>query len=78
MNWPAVLLVLLVSHAVGDVLLQTNQQAGRKEGGIADARWPSTATFSRSSASAYAELTGATLSSSHVALVSSKARRWLA
>lgn len=36
MTWPAVLLVLLVSHAAGDVLLQTNHQAGRKGGGIAD------------------------------------------
>jgi uncharacterized protein DUF3307 len=37
-TWPAVLLVLLVSHAVGDVLLQTNHQAGLKGGGIADPR----------------------------------------
>jgi Protein of unknown function (DUF3307) len=38
MTWPAVLLVLLVSHAAGDVLLQTNRQAGRKGGGIDDPR----------------------------------------
>jgi hypothetical protein len=37
-TWVAVLLVLLVSHAVGDVLLQTNHQAERKGGGIADPR----------------------------------------
>jgi hypothetical protein len=37
MTWPAVLLVLLISHAAGDVLLQTDHQAGRKRGGIADA-----------------------------------------
>ena len=38
MTWPAALLVLLVSHAAGDVLLQTDDQAERKGGGIADAR----------------------------------------
>lgn len=36
MSWPAVLLVLLVSHATGDVLLQTDHQALNKGAGIAD------------------------------------------
>jgi hypothetical protein len=35
-SWPAALLVLLVSHATGDVLLQTDHQALNKGAGIAD------------------------------------------
>ena len=36
MIWPAALLALLVSHAVGDVLLQTDWQAVGKVGGMGD------------------------------------------
>ena len=36
MTWPAALLALLVSHAVGDVLLQTEWQAVAKVGGRGD------------------------------------------
>jgi hypothetical protein len=36
MTWPAALLALLVSHAVGDVLLQTDWQAVAKVGGLGD------------------------------------------
>ena len=36
MSWPALLLVLLISHAVGDVLLQTDWQAINKVRGFAD------------------------------------------
>ena len=36
MTWPATLLALLVSHAVGDVLLQTEWQAVAKVGGLGD------------------------------------------
>lgn len=35
-TWPASLLVLLVSHVVGDVLLQTDWQAQHKTKGIED------------------------------------------
>jgi hypothetical protein len=37
MSWPAALLALLVSHAVGDVLLQTDRQAEQKIGGLGQA-----------------------------------------
>jgi hypothetical protein len=36
MSWPAALLALLVSHAAGDVLLQTDWQAINKTGGLGD------------------------------------------
>jgi len=36
MTWPAMLLVLLVCHLVGDVLLQTEWQAGAKTRGFPD------------------------------------------
>jgi hypothetical protein len=36
MTWSAALLALLVSHAVGDVLLQTDWQAMNKSSGLAD------------------------------------------
>ena len=36
MNWSATLLALLVSHAGGDVLLQTDWQAQNKAGGLGD------------------------------------------
>jgi len=36
MTWPAALLALLVSHVVGDVLLQTDWQAVAKVGGLGD------------------------------------------
>jgi hypothetical protein len=36
MSWSAVLMALLVSHAVGDVLLQTDWQAINKTSGLAD------------------------------------------
>ena len=36
MSWSAVLLALLVSHAVGDVLLQTDWQATNKVRGLGD------------------------------------------
>jgi hypothetical protein len=36
MSWPAALLALLVSHAVGDVLLQTDWQAVNKKQGLDD------------------------------------------
>jgi hypothetical protein len=35
-TWPGVFLVLLVSHLVGDVLLQTETQAVTKAGGFGD------------------------------------------
>jgi hypothetical protein len=38
MTWSSVLLVLLVSHAVGDVLLQTDWQAINKTGSLRDPR----------------------------------------
>jgi hypothetical protein len=38
MTWPAALLALLVSHLVGDFLLQTEPQALDKTGGLGDAR----------------------------------------
>jgi hypothetical protein len=34
MTWPAVLVAFLVSHAVGDYLLQTDWQARHKAGGL--------------------------------------------
>jgi len=37
MSWPGAFLVLLVSHAVGDVLLQTDWQAVNKTRGLGDA-----------------------------------------
>ena len=37
MNWPAALLALLISHVVGDVLLQTEWQAAHKSKGLDDA-----------------------------------------
>jgi hypothetical protein len=37
MSWPGAFLVLLVSHAVGDVLLQTDWQAVNKTRGFGDA-----------------------------------------
>lgn len=37
MNWPEALLALLISHATGDVLLQTEWQAQTKPGGLGDA-----------------------------------------
>lgn len=37
MSWSEVLLALLVSHVAGDVLLQTEEQALRKRGGLHDA-----------------------------------------
>ncbi len=37
MSWPGAFLVLLVSHAVGDVLLQTDWQAVNKTRGLSDA-----------------------------------------
>lgn len=36
MNWSSALLAFLVSHAGGDVLLQTNWQAQNKGGGLGD------------------------------------------
>ena len=41
MSWPAALLALLVSHVVGDVLLQTEGQAVGKARGLGDrvGRW---------------------------------------
>jgi hypothetical protein len=36
MTWPAAFLVLLISHAVGDVLLQTDWQAIEKVRGMGD------------------------------------------
>jgi hypothetical protein len=36
MTWPAALLALLVSHVVGDVLLQTDWQAAAKVRGLGD------------------------------------------
>lgn len=36
MTWPAALLALLVSHAVGDILMQTDWQAINKSHGLAD------------------------------------------
>lgn len=36
MSWPAAMLAPLVSHAVGDVLLQTQSQAVAKAGGLSD------------------------------------------
>lgn len=36
MTWPAALLALLVSHAAGDVLLQTDWQAMHKSHGLSD------------------------------------------
>lgn len=36
MSWPGAFLVLLVSHAVGDVLLQTDWQAVNKTRGLGD------------------------------------------
>ena len=36
MNWSAALLALLVSHLVGDFLLQTDRQAINKPGGVLD------------------------------------------
>jgi len=36
MTWSAVLVALLVSHAVGDILLQTDWQAGNKVRGFGD------------------------------------------
>ena len=36
MSWPAAMLAPLVSHAVGDVLLQTESQAVAKAGGLSD------------------------------------------
>jgi hypothetical protein len=38
MSWPGAMLALLVSHVVGDVLLQTDWQAVTKTGGLGDAR----------------------------------------
>jgi hypothetical protein len=38
MSWPAALLALLVSHLVGDFLLQTEPQALGKLNGLADSR----------------------------------------
>jgi hypothetical protein len=38
MSWPAALLALLVSHLVGDFLLQTEPQALDKVGGLGDPR----------------------------------------
>ena len=35
-TWPAALLALLVSHVVGDVLLQTDWQAQHKPKGLGD------------------------------------------
>ena len=37
MSWPGAFLVLLVSHAVGDVLFQTDWQATNKRRGLGDA-----------------------------------------
>ncbi len=37
MSWPGAMLALLVSHVVGDVLLQTDWQAVNKPGGLGDA-----------------------------------------
>ncbi|HUO73146.1 MAG TPA: DUF3307 domain-containing protein [Solirubrobacteraceae bacterium] len=37
MSWPGAMLALLVSHIVGDVLLQTDWQAVTKTGGLGDA-----------------------------------------
>jgi hypothetical protein len=36
MSWPAAMLAPLVSHAVGDVLLQTESQAVAKAGGLSE------------------------------------------
>ncbi len=36
MSWSAVLLALLIAHAVGDVLLQTDWQAMHKSGGLGE------------------------------------------
>lgn len=38
MDWPAVFVTFVVSHAVGDYLLQTDWQARHKHGGLAGGR----------------------------------------